>query len=135
MKLPVKQSPTTWVPIPLAESSVIGYLNSATASFAIPNTLVPSTANSVLVLVRLLCTNFPREKDRWNLPLIKIYTQDENDKQFTKYMDLKPVPDNDYSNSENMWFPITKERKLHVDMSESHYGRYCSCFPVVIGYN
>ena len=103
-----------WTSIPRTEigSSTLR-ANQAFQSYRLPS-YVPSTAKEVLVHVIVMCGRFGDYPNQY----IKLYAKDGL-KQYEKYIFMRSWNTNSIavnSNSDNMWFPVTSDRKIHMEV-------------------
>ena len=64
---------------------------------------------------------------------LKLYTE-EGSKRYEQYLVVHTYNQNAWStNSDNMWFPLTESRRLHMEIPDSHSGNV-SATVFVIGY-
>ena len=110
----VQQPNFNWTSIPRTEigSSTLR-ANQAFQSYSLPSS-IPSTANEVLVHVVVICGRFGRYPNQY----IKLYAKDGS-QQYEQYIFLKSWDTNNIainSNSDNMWFPVTSDRKIHMEV-------------------
>ena len=123
--------PVTWnslAMIQIASTSSIRY--SGTLSYNLPSE-VPSTAKEVLLFV-----NFEHGysgPDRTTY--FKIYTQ-EDDSHYEKYASLHTYSQSAWNtNSENMWLPVTSNRRVYVaKQGNTNLTRNLHFYMYVIGY-
>ena len=110
----VQQPNFNWTSIPRTEigSSTLR-ANQAFQSYSLPSS-IPSTANEVLVHVVVICGRLGDYPNQY----IKLYAKDGS-QQYEQYIFLKSWETNNIainSNSDNMWFPVTSDRKIHMEV-------------------
>ena len=111
-------SDVQWTSIPIEYIADFQLSYSATHTLNIPYA-VPSDATEVLVYA-VVNVGASGPDSRTN---VKIYTQDSDYNRYEKYIAVHPYPQSAWStNSENMWFPMTNERKFYVDVPRSDEG-------------
>ena len=100
-----------WSPIDPVAVGNLPVTTNATVAFDIP-AVIPNGANEILVYVAFYSgSNGPSKPANFD-----IYTQEENDK-YTNIFYWYQYPNNGVSfNSDNMWFPLTRERKIYVSL-------------------
>ena len=120
---------TNWTSIPITNIAKFELNYPNTRSYDIPYS-IPDGASEVLVYT-VINTGASGPDEREN---IKIYTQDDYYNVYAKYIAVHPYPQMSWStNSDNMWFPMTRERKIHVNVPISEEGN-ADVEMYVIGY-
>lgn len=120
---------SNWTSIPITNIAKFELYYPNTRSYDIPYS-IPYSASEVLVYV-VINTGASGPDEREN---IKIYTQDDYYNTYEKYIAVHPYPQSAWStNSDNMWFPITRERRVHVNVPISEEGN-ADIEVYVIGY-
>ena len=116
----MQQSPAvTWTSVPMTEIGSFDLQHTGTLAYDIPS-VIPDGAWEVLVLATAHagCAG-PNDCVHY----IKIYTQ-ENSDHYEKYVVVKSYNQDAWStNSDNLWFPITSDRKIFVEFTTDHSGR------------
>ena len=99
-------------------------------SFDIP-AVIPTTATNVLVYVTI-DTGKAIKATRQNL---KIYTKNRSGQHFEKYIyQYSYTQDAIVTNSENMWFPMPADGKIHLHVDHDA-GQNCNFRMFATGYN
>ena len=108
-----------WTSIPIEYIAKFELTYATTHTLDIPYA-VPDSAEEVLVYAVVnVGSSGPRNK-RSN---IKMYTQDIYYNRYEKYIAVHAYPQSAWStNSENLWFPMTRERKFYVNMPRADEG-------------
>ena len=123
---------STWKSVAITHFGHTNLRHRGTFSYVIPS-VIPSTANNVLIYVTGACGHAPNHV----VQHIKIFTQDGSDKHYEKYLyveSYRTVAAN--TNSENMWFPMPTSRRVFVVINGSDVGsNYCTFNLHVVGYN
>ena len=107
-----------WTSVLMNFGSVINFQQTGTLTFLVPS-VIPSTAREILVYaVVQVGTSGPSA----SLDYVKIYTRDKS-QEYGKYLGFTTYGQGAYStNSENMWFPLTCDRRLYVRVFNEHSG-------------
>lgn len=119
----------TWTSVPMTQIGTINFGQIATQSFVIPS-VIPSSAKEVLVYVYV--------HEGWSHPRdqithLKIYTE-EGSSKYIKYTSIHAYNGDSWAyNSENMWFPMTSNRRVYVEMPKVTTGNVGG-YIYVIGY-
>ena len=99
-------------------------------SFIIPVSSIPTTAKEVLVYIYAIMGS---SSD--SISLMTIHTEISHTRKFKKYMPIKTYKQNAWSSvSENMWFPLTSNRRIYVSLSKATTGKNVHGYINVIGY-
>jgi hypothetical protein len=107
-----------WTSIPIEYIAKFELTYSATHTLDIPYA-VPDSAKEVLVYA-VLNVGASGPDSRFN---IQIYTQEDYNHRYAKYIAVHPYPQSAWStNSENLWFPMTSDRKFYVNIPRSDEG-------------
>ena len=102
----------------------------ATFQYIIPS-IIPSTAKNVLVYVAMSCGHANRGVSQH----VKVFTKDESEKVYEKYLFMLHYPQYAHNtNSDNMWFPVTTDRKIYMTVFKDA-GTNCGAYTHVIGYD
>ena len=118
-----------WESIPLTEIGVINLGTTADQVFYIPAN-VPNTANEVLVYVYVRTGH-----SRGGFTHVRIYTQKSEGRRFEKYLTNHAYPQDAHTyTADNMWFPLTTERRVHVTVTTAVEIRNTDAKIYVIGY-
>ena len=126
---PEPKNPEEWESIPLTQIGTINLGSTADQPFAIPAT-VPNTASEVLVYVYVRMGN-----THGGLTHVRIYTQKSEDRRFDKYLTNHAYPQDAHTyTADNMWFPLTTERRVHVVVSKAVHTTNTDARIYVIGY-
>ena len=111
-------SDSSWTSIPIDYLGTFELSYSSTHTFDFPYA-VPRDATEVLVYA-VVNVGASGPDSRFN---IKIYTQEDYNHRYEKYIAVHPYPQSAWStNSENMWFPMTSDRKFYVNVPRSDEG-------------
>ena len=106
-----------WTSIPITYLAKFELSYAATHTVEIPYS-IPDSAQEVLVYT-VVNVGASGPDSRSN---VKIYTQ-EDYKTYAKYIAVHPYPQSAWStNSENMWFPMTSNRKIYVNIPRGDEG-------------
>ena len=106
----------TWTSVPITKVASSLLRQTGTQSYDIPS-VIPSSAKEVLVLADVQA-GYSGPNDV--IHYVKIYTQ-QNSHKFEKYIVLKSYHQSAWSvNSDNLWFPMTANRKVYVESSRAH---------------
>ena len=129
------QEPLVWSPMSYPARIGSPTLAGRLGTYKIPS-VVPESAKNVLVLVDIYCKNVPERLTKYGAYL-RFYTVDRA--KLTRYMKamvFKPIQAISYDTSENMWFPITEERKIYVNLYAMEYEleEYCNGSLYLLGY-
>ena len=125
---PEDSSPVEWEPLTLVQLGTINMLSTSTQSFIIPASF-PTTAKEVLVYVYVT-----KGRSSSGFAQMKIYTEASSTRQFVKYLPIKTYNQGAYSTvSENMWFPLTTNRRIYVSVSDTLTGNIVG-YVNIIGY-
>ena len=102
-----------WTSIGL--NGYIGQINFNTMSpqsFSIPS-IVPHTAQEILVYINIVTSN-----SQAGYSQIRVYTESSPERRFEKFLAVYTSPQHGHSMVEdNMWFPLTENRKLFIDLN------------------
>ena len=117
----------TWTSVPLTAIGSNNLRRAGTLSYTIPS-VIPSSASEVLVLAGIYCGSSSTLHQH-----IKIYTK-EGTKRYEKYLQMYSHPQTGRNtNSDNMWFPMTSNRKIYMEIPSAH-GSNCEGQLNAIGY-
>ena len=120
---------SNWTSIPITPIAKFELNYPNTRSYSIPYSIPDSAAEVLVYTVINTGASGPDEREN-----IKIYTQDDYYNVYAKYIAVHPYPQMSWStNSDNMWFPMTRERKIHVNVPISEEGN-ADIEVYVIGY-
>ena len=119
----------TWTSVPLTQIGYTQFRSVGTLSYAIPN-IIPDDAKEVLVYVSTFVGNSGPSS---LISHLKIFTEiEEND--YVKYVGIRTYPQDAWiSNSDNLWFPMPSNRRVHVQVPNAHTS-YIDGYFYVIGY-
>ena len=110
--------PVNWTIVPRKVFGGVNFKQNGTIAFNIP-ALIPSSAREVLIYAVIQVDGSESHNAQ---DLVKIYTQ-ENDDQFGKLLGFAIYTQETRStNSENMWFPLTKDRRVYVQVFNRYSG-------------
>ena len=108
-----------WTSVPMTHIGDINFKQVSTLHYPIP-AVIPSSANEVMVYAVIQVGDSGPNTAHDH---VKIYTQ-EKDRQYSKYLGFATYHQNAWStNSENMWFPMTTDRRLFVQVYTVHTNR------------
>ena len=117
----------TWTSVPLTTIGTSNLQHAGTLAYTIPR-VIPSTAREVLVLASIYCGYTPTIYQH-----IKIYTQ-QGTNHYEKYLFMfSHAQDAINTNSDNMWFPMTTNRRIYMEIPSAH-GGHCGGLLKAIGY-
>ena len=126
---PEDSCPVEWESLTLVRLGTINMLSTSTQSFTIPAS-VPTTAKEVLVYVYV-----SKGHSTSRFAQMKIYTEASSTRQFVKYLPIQTYPQNAISTvSENMWFPLTTNRRIYISLSATLTGSNLVGYVNIIGY-
>ena len=112
----------------MVQSGTINMETTNIQSFDIP-AAVPETACEVLVYVYVIKGTATEYSSN-----MKIYTESNMNRRFEKYLHIYTYPQSAVSTvSENMFLPVTSDRKIHVRLTRTHPGNV-SGYVYIIGY-
>ena len=118
-------SPITWTPVPMTVFGDINFQQTGVLVFPIPSE-IPSTAYEILVYAVVYAGN---TRPKVHHDYIRIYTQEKSRQyaeapvQYSKYLGFAIYEQDAWStNSENMWFPLTTDRQLYVEVYNAYDG-------------
>lgn len=116
-QFPVVRQQSSWNSVPKTRIGEINLQQTGTYAFSLPS-VIPSSAVEVLVFVRNWVLNNPTSS---SYQYIKIYTQDNDEKRYEKYLFVHSLEGQDAVtyNSDNLWFPATPDRVVFVDLTRS----------------
>ena len=101
-------------------TSIVSYRlrNTGTLAYDIPS-VIPSSAKEVLLLASVqVGDSGPNHRSHY----IKIYTE-QGTQQYEKYIFIYSYGQSAWNtNSNNLWFPLTTERKVYVKLTYAHSG-------------
>ena len=119
----------TWTSVPMTRF-VVSYLrDTGIHDYDIPS-VIPSSAKEVLLLAS---AEIGKSEPQGQSHYIKIYTQQDS-QTFEKYLFIKTyIQDAQSTNSDNLWFPMTSDRKVYVHVNFTHSG-YLTFYLHAIGY-
>ena len=104
--------PVEWESISLTQLGTINLGSTSTQSYTIPST-VPSTAKEVLAYIYVYMGHSSSL-----FSTMEVHTEVNTTRKFVKYFPLRTYPQSAISAvSENMWFPLTSNRRLYVKLS------------------
>ena len=119
--------PVEWESISLTRLGTINMGSTSTQSYTIPST-VP-TAKEVLVYIYVYMGTSSSL-----FSTMEVHTEVNTTRKFVKYLPLRTWSQNAISSvSENMWFPLTSNRRLYVKLSVALTGSLYG-FVNIIGY-
>ena len=116
----MQQSPAvTWTSVPMTSIGSSELHHTGTLAYDIP-AVIPSSAKEVLVLATVHAGNAgPNDCIHY----IKIYTQYNQGRRYEKYIVVKSYKQEAWStNSDNLWLPVTADRKIFVELNKAHTG-------------
>ena len=104
-----------WTPVPKTQIADVNTSQQGIQTFDFPKEIIPTAAQEVLIFVSLQSGNSEPHDARDD---IKIFTADESN-EYAKYITIHTYRQNAWStNSDNVWFPVTNNRKISVDMPQ-----------------
>ena len=111
----------------------IGGINFGTTDaqdYLIPS-VIPDTATEVLLYIEIIAGSSQSGEC-----IIKIFTEESDDRRFEKYLSLKTWLQDSYTMTEdNMWFPFMANRRVYVKLSNTlRQTQFISGNIYVIGY-
>ena len=102
-------NPAEWNSIPLEQIGTINLRNRNTQSFLIPS-IVPDTAKEILIYVYLKAGYSPS-----GFTHVKVFTEKSHERRFEKYIPIRTWPQDAHTKTaDNMWFPMTQNRRVYV---------------------
>lgn len=105
-----------WTPVPKTQIADVNTSQQGIQTFDLPKEIIPTAAQEVLVFVSLQ-SGHSQPHDA--MDDIKIFTADESN-EYAKYITIHTYRQSAWStNSDNVWFPVTNNRKISVDMPQS----------------
>ena len=108
------QADPTWTSIPIAEFGSSTLQSAGTTSFVIPSS-IPDGAKEVLVFAEIITWDGPSSTSR-----LKLYTE-EGSKRYEQYIVVRTQSTGSRgSNSDNMWFPLMRNRRLYLENPIAH---------------
>lgn len=118
-----------WESITLEQIGTINMASTFEQSFIIPSS-IPTTAKEVLIYVyAFMGTSSSRTSQ------MTIHTETSHTRKFKKYLPIRAYNQNAFSSvSENMWFPLTSNRRIYVSLSTALTGTNVFGYVNVIGY-
>ena len=117
-----------WESITLQQIGTINMRSTSEQSFIIPSS-IPTTAKEVLVYVYAFM-GYSSER----IILMTIHTEKSHTRKFKKYLPIRTYHQDAWSSvSENMWFPLTSNRRIYVKLSRATTGNV-NGYINVIGY-
>ena len=118
-----------WTSVPLTRIGSPDMHGSGTLAYDIPS-VIPNSAKELLVYVSAQVGSSGPRADTQD---IKLYTQQDTH-QYEKYIFIVTYTQEAYNtNSDNLWFPMTTERKFFVELPSAHTG-WLFLFIYAIGY-
>ena len=118
-----------WESITLEQIGTINMRSTSEQSFIIPVSSIPTTAKEVLVYIYAFMGSSSSRTS-----LMTIHTEKSHTRKFKKYLPIKTYHQSAWSSvSENMWFPLTSNRRIYVKLSSVTTGNV-SGYINVIGY-
>ena len=119
----------TWNSVSRTRIGGINFATTNTQSFPIPS-VIPDTATEVLLFIEIIAGTSQND-----YCIIKIFTEESDDRRFEKYISIKTWPQNSHTMSEdNMWFPFMANRRVYVKLSKSINAQHVYSNIYVIGY-
>ena len=120
--------PVTWTSVRMTRIGSTNLRHAGTLAYIIPS-VIPSSANEVLVLANIRCGNSSPGPHQY----IKIYTQQET-RHYEQYILMESWTQNAINtNSDNMWFPMPTNRRVYIEVPTAH-GIDCLAKLEAIGY-
>jgi hypothetical protein len=108
-----------WTSIPIEYIAKFELTYATTRTFDIPYA-VPDSAVEVLMYAVVNVGSSGLRNKRSN---IKMYTQDSYYHRYEQYIAVHAYPQSAWStNSENLWFPMTSDRKIYVNVPRANEG-------------
>ena len=121
--------PVNWTSVSTTSFVNAGFQEASIRAFTIPS-VIPSTAREVLLYV-VIQVGSTGPHFGWDY--VQLYTQEKSVK-YTKLLGFATYEQEAWStNSENMWFPMTTDRQLYVQMFNAYTG-HIYFFVSAIGY-
>ena len=121
--------PVNWTSVYTNFFVNVGFQEASTRAFHIPS-VIPSTAREVLVYA---VVQVGKTGPHFVWDFVQLYTQ-EKSVQYTKLLGFAIYGQDAWStNSENMWFPMTTDRQLYVQMYNAYTG-HIFLYVAAIGY-
>ena len=120
----------TWNSVSMTGIGGINFVTTNAQSFLIPS-VIPDTASEVLLYIEIIAGISQQGKC-----IIKIFTEESDDRRFEKYLSISTWHQHSYTMTEdNMWFPFMENRRVYVKLSNSlTQTQYVSGNIYVIGY-
>ena len=108
-----------WTSVPMTNIGSSELQHAGTLAYDIP-AVIPNSAREILVLATVHAGNAgPNDRIHY----IKIYTHCDLNQRYEKYIAVKSYNQDAWStNSDNLWFPITSDRKIFVELNAGHTG-------------
>ncbi len=107
----------TWTSVDLTQIGSTNFRSTGTLSFEIP-ALIPDDAIEVLLYVYFYAHNSGGSASHF-----KIYTEEDDGKEYAKYMTLRTGSRSYYDvNTDNLWFPMTSSRRVFLNVPNAHSG-------------
>lgn len=107
-----------WTSVSMTQIAYSQLRQTGTLVYDIPS-VIPSSAEEVLLLASV-AVGRTGPSNSWHH--IKIYTQQDS-QQYEKYLTIYTWPNKAHNtNSDNLWFPMTTDRQVFVELSVAHTG-------------
>ena len=123
-------TPTNWTSVTRTKIGNSSLSDTGSKAFDIPD-IIPSNAKEILALVVVQVGNTdPQGRSQF----IKIYTQQDSER-YEKYVYIVAYRQNALvTNTENLWFPLTSNRLIYLDVSYVYTGSVNFVSLEAIGY-
>ena len=108
----------------------INFVTTNIQSFLVPS-VIPDTATEVLLFIEIIAGYNPNN----DYCIVKIFTEESDDRRFEKYISIRTYPQNGHTMSEdNMWFPFMENRRVYLKLSKTMNPQNMGSNIHVIGY-